>query len=793
MPLSKTAKPFTYCIDYGGMDGHLPAADKLLERVSAAPPHLLHIGHDVPCPNTYGPIMLSGKDGPRRLTPAQTRTRTEEIRRFLRRLRDAGCKTIIPYICNQTLAGHPDKRLGIWDFYDHWDDYADLGVGPRPEADPMQWLARERNGRPHFNYEMRHEAFEPHDMTRWAPCCNNPHYHMWQRMVVRQIARVGYDGVFVDNCILNCYCEYCQGKFRDYLTKRYTPARLAEAFGTDDVTALSLAHVGSRLEWVKEAPTFKDFLYEHFTDEALVRWLGTADLDKARIEEGGNGWLWGRAHDYRLWLERQYSPEQLERLIGVPDLSQWGLTTPAERLLWAETKRFWAQSVCDNLQMIKQTGQAERDGFLVTPNWGNMEEPDAAEFREEIGQIVALWAPAMDFMMFEEGNAPGCVAPGLYLDHILQHKLALGLGVRPAVLPYGRMHEGAVEVCNAQNVAFGGLAYIQPGTGFPDARAKWSAFLAQHGHRLEGAEPLAGVAVVCLFDELILENHRHQTWVQRLIRYLADQHVLFDLATERQLCPEGLAPYRALIVPAARYLSDAQVSSVLDFARSGGTVVLMGESGTHDELTRPRSTPGFAPLLETARSVATGLLVSEDGRCIAADTPDPLIGPYRLSREDALQFATYSQSSINVPSGSAGLVFELDRMVGLDRYLDPCELAPRLEAATGRQLRLADPRAAMGVRFNASQCREADRVTVLLHAVNYNVPLLPHPRGKTVEPVENLVITLPAEPEWEDVCVTTLVPGYDEVSLPARLESGTVQFTIPRLRVYKLVVLEARL
>jgi hypothetical protein len=218
----------------------------------------------------------------------------------------------------------------------------------------------------------------------------------------------------------------------------------------------------------------------------------------------------------------------------------------------------------------------------------------------------------------------------------------------------------------------------------------------------------------------------------------------------------------------------------------------MGESGTHDELARPRPTPGLAPLLETARSVAPGLLVSEDGRCIAADTPDPLIGPYRLSREDALQFANYSQSSINVPSGSAGLVFELDRMVGLDRCLDPYELAPRLEAATGRTLQLADPRAAMGVRFNAFQRREGVKVMVLLHAVNYNVPLLPHPRDKTVEPVENLAITLPAAPEWKDVDVTTLVPGYDEVSLPARVESGTVRFTIPRLRVYKLVVLKVR-
>ena len=81
-----------------------------------------------------------------------------------------------------------------------------------------------------------------------------------------------------------------------------------------------------------------------------------------------------------------------------------------------------------------------------------------------------------------------------------------------------------------------------------------------------------------------MENGRHHEWLYRLTRYLADQHVLFELATERQLNEQGLAPYQALIVPAARYVSDSQIKNVLEFARSGRTVVLIGESGTHEQL-----------------------------------------------------------------------------------------------------------------------------------------------------------------------------------------------------------------
>jgi hypothetical protein len=172
---------------------------------------------------------------------------------------------------------------------------------------------------------------------------------------------------------------------------------------------------------------------------------------------------------------------------------------------------------------------------------------------------------------------------------------------------------------------------------------------------------------------------------------------------------------------------------------------------------------------------------------IEADRPDALIGPCRVSREEALQFATYSEGSVNVPSGSAGLVFELDRMVGVDRYLEPSGLATHLEAAVGHQLRLADPYEALGVRF--SLFRSVNDM-LLLHVVNYNVAAIPQADGKTVERVEGLAVRLPLPAGRRVSRAVAIEPGHVAAPIEVECASQFAAFRVPSFDVYLLVVLE---
>jgi hypothetical protein len=75
-------------------------------------------------------------------------------------------------------------------------------------------------------------------------------------------------------------------------------------------------------------------------------------------------------------------------------------------------------------------------------------------------------------------------------------------------------------------------------------------------------------------------------------RATLEEHRPLDLVNDWDITPEGLAPYRVLILPEAAALSDAQAAAVRAFVEGGGGLVATGAASLCDELGRPR--PDFA-------------------------------------------------------------------------------------------------------------------------------------------------------------------------------------------------------
>lgn len=247
-----TRTPIVYVIDYS--DRHFTEPE-YLERVRTAPPDLLHVGKATPITHLWGPIrLLRGENqytgGPGHtlswenielISPEALVERIELIRRTLQRYHQAGIRQMVPYISYHTLAGDHQKRLGFWKFYDQWDKYAQW-AGPRPPHDPFDWLVVDRQG--HFvggscgGYSPAY--FAP--LHRYRACINHPDWAEWHRRLIRMIAEVGYDGCFVDNTNPDdCYCRYCRAWFRRFLqehaqtdwAKRFTEGRNWSAWELD--------------------------------------------------------------------------------------------------------------------------------------------------------------------------------------------------------------------------------------------------------------------------------------------------------------------------------------------------------------------------------------------------------------------------------------------------------------------------------------------------------------------------------------------------------------------------------
>ncbi len=761
-------RPITYVIDYS--EDHLERMDSYISKMSEAPPHLLHVGHDTPINNTWGAMRKLG-DRTVLMTPEEVRSRIETISVFTERLHSAGVEIVIPYICNQTIAGDPSTRRGIWMFYDHWEEYSEFGFEERP-ADPIEWLAREPYGRPHYNYEKRHRAFLPLGEQRYAPCPNNLHYRTYQKAIVENIAKVGYDGVFVDNNIVNCYCRYCQQGFKEYLLSRYSEEEIRRVFGFSDPSEIHLSTKGNALHWVKTHPTFRTFLRESLRPQDLERWLGTTDPVTAPIEEGGNGWLWNLSRRYLRWLSARYPPEKIQDIAATPDPSLWGIADEKDRALWAETKLFWAASVARNLHFIKDVGRRIASRFVVVPNWGEMQHSDGAHFREEIGHDAAVWSPHSDWMMFEESNAPGRVAPCVYLDFVLQLKYASSIGVKGAILHQGGRDPTTAELSYAECLSCLGT-YIQPGTDFPSIRSAYRAFQENNGELLEGWSPGDEVGLAYFFSQLRLENHRHLDLVYKTSRYLLDQHIPFRILSEENFEDKRYRLPKLIILPAVSYMKTAHLQRIKSFLARGGTCIVMDDFARFDDRARPR------PPLEVES------IGEEFGQRFIRASCDDLIPSGGISLDQARRVARPSWKAVNVPSGTNfELMQRLDEELGIQKFVEPGKLTSLINEALGYDATISHPFDSPGIRFHAYH----KGGKTALHMVNYNVDLTLPPDERKVEAVESLQLSLPLREGVEPMSVTILEPGSTPTAADFSCHDNRLKIRIEQLKFYKLVL-----
>ncbi|MFW6438081.1 MAG: hypothetical protein ACOCZ7_03610 [Armatimonadota bacterium] len=276
-PEWRTSAPVTYVLDYGY--NHIGNPD-YIAAVSKSPPTILHLGKDVVMTHNWGPIQGVGGENQaggkgeavRRLTLEDTWERYHALEEMVDDLHAAGVRYVMPYICSITIGGHHERRTGFWEFYDHWDEYSEFGLPERPELDPADWMQRLPDGtmKPTYGCKPDEDEFYPpyEPNLRYAACVNNPGWRTWIDAVVRLVAAVGYDGAFIDNgSTQQCYCEFCQAKYQDFLRAKYTEAEIRDLFGAEPgEVALSVEPRGDEeitLDWVETARFWRESIYDH--------------------------------------------------------------------------------------------------------------------------------------------------------------------------------------------------------------------------------------------------------------------------------------------------------------------------------------------------------------------------------------------------------------------------------------------------------------------------------------------------------------------------------------------------
>ena len=778
--------PKTYVLDYGG---HMDRVEESLEKVREAPPEMLHVHGDTPFRSWAGVSKIQSLGYPFQwgapTTLAEARVGAERVRQWLSELHAAGVEIVFPYICSQTMGGDPDERLGMWRFYDHWDEFAEL-VGPKIPVELTEWLQREPDGTLHFNYPYRFPICAP--PRRFAPCYNNPYWLEWLTRVVKLLADHGYDGTFVDNNIQVCHCEHCQAAFREYLTETYPADERRERFGTADIAALKLATLGDKVLWAQTVPEYMQEIHDKEPEEFLAK-FGTDDVEETVFAEAGGGFHWGRANDFwRRTLAERFGPEEAARIQRVGDVSTLGVTKPEELCLWADTQMFWAWTIGRRGAQLRGAVEEAGRPFRIIPNWGDMSGFDHVNSRRVGAKNIRLWKPGADVLFLEESYLPGTLAPGYTFDLLVPHKYSVACGVRACALRYhGSDSPARCELATAEAAAFTGDGmFSQPGYLAPEMRAAYRSFFETKRDWYAGRAPWAQVALVFSFDELHLENMHHMREVFPLARYLADHHILFDVLNEKQVTAEHLARYRCVIVPHVQYLPKASRRDLLAYAEGGGAVLCTGNTGAFDEHARPSTAEDL--LAELHRQTWDG------GQSLA----ETICGSGSLAwvrdietwfPERAWQIHDLADYHVEFDRLKNEIVPELQAAAGSEPPDDP-RLAGLLDAMTGESLAVMDEHAPPTLRAACWQSAEG-APSLVLHFVNFDVPGPGLPAAAPAVPVENVTVSLPL-PEGMAVSRVVLADPWrpDPVSVPFAQAAGRVEFSIDRVDVYRLALVE---
>ena len=825
---ARTSAPFTYCAWYLAD----PTAPAFLDPLAASPPDLFHLGYQIPFKGALGPTYGHELFTDAILPPEEIPREAARIKDLIKKMREAGVQRIIPYVYTMAFFGNPEKRTGFFRFFDHWDEYRAFGLGPKPPGDPTLW-SQVPGPQP--------LGGGPPDVLHYNPCINHPAWREYLDLVVRQLAGVGYDGMFFDVNTLYCYCPYCEAGFDVYLFEKYGPQGLRDAFGTDDTRELNLSRIYRDFEDTI-LKGFKEYLVRIWDREHLAEILGIFDASQAKLDEdwrllrcymhqsveeyppreGFDHYLKTEfahtrvdgvapeereafiqavlRHHFQAYLESEELASVLKARFGSADIRRRCCGTQRDLLLWVETERFWCDSMAGLFARLKTVGRetlrekGNTGDFFTVANLGSMNTVDGLDKRRVDGIDLVRWAPMADMQMFEEMPQAGSLESGVIISNIFAFRWAMAAGTRAGTLLYKVTDDTAADLANAEAAAGGGGAFIQGQLAAPESRNRWKRFFAEHRDLWEGGESLARVGLLFWSDQVFYEYPEHLAMVYRLVSILSETQVPFDIVTEQGI--GTLARYDVVIAPMLRYLDPPQAEALLAYAHGGGNLVVIEPFAADDKWARPA--PG--DILSRLRSAEPGMHAAPHGNgrilILPADAvPKRQSDLWNLMEERGGDFARARQYLDNA------------RREDIRNRLDlGAKFVADLGTCLGKGLRWCASSTDPGVFIHAyllPETRERD-ARVVVHLVNYRVPIRMEKEPKEGQDAMWAVVTKSGPPsEQQDLEITIPLPDHVRIrgvtsSSPTeppgqptcRPDANCARIGIQQLKLYKAIVIE---
>lgn len=323
------------------------------------------------------------------------------------------------------------------------------------------------------------------------------------------------------------------------------------------------------------------------------------------------------------WIRSRYTDAEIAELFG-GDLSMAPDWRGGTDLRTAETLLFWRDSIHRFLGDLREWGSAIHGSFFVFPN-GLHGRPFhiATSFRD---CDLAMDENSTGGFGTHPGQVTQHIVAGMYDQHVndnmLAYKYATGAGFRcrtnllcRAGYPQSNYAElgpnanvGSLGIAEASAFGGGGC-YLHRGPRGGEwlipVRERWNAFFDRCVPDLTGKHPWGQVAIFAPVAPSYFNDRNTYAGADNTLYTLLERKILADLVLENTFSAERLSRYRAVVVPYVPIMSDAQMQTLIDYARDGGTLILIGDRvASRDRFGRERD-PADLRALEAAAALHT--------------------------------------------------------------------------------------------------------------------------------------------------------------------------------------------
>ena len=457
---------------------------------------------------------------------------------------------------------------------------------------------------------------------------------------------------------------------------------------------------------------------------------------------------------FREFLKAKYSPAELKRRIGFSNVE--GILPPAyapegagpraedvKRLI-DPIKQEWVDFRCEEVaNMYRELCDYARSLKPDIVLQCNPVHTAVNQSYQRAGDIPRL-VPNGHFFWVEDGCAPR-IEDGRLISNVRTYKIARTTGTSA----FAYMSSGKLSVAEA--MAFN-LDCIGPAGGGRNAvYGDLISFYLDRRELFRNMETVADVAVLRSFRSLAWENFRTHLCVQLVEQVLIQKKIPFHILYDDDMA--DVSKYRTLILPDVEFMSDDEIAHVRSYVEGGGSVVVIGKTALHNEISRKRYDAGFNEFCHTDGTEATR--VSRGfGRAaylpkIVPHEPMPKRRPYW--RVDGLHW--------DLPQNTEELVETIHWCTGGDFSWD-------VEA----------PDTAV-----AEVTKTKDGSRCILHVLNFI-------EGTPLESVKASLVV----PDGATVKTARFInpDGGDETVLEFIQKDGRVHVTMPQVDIYGMVVFE---